>query len=229
MRGEDPRNGRNQQVCARYGSCKAISLLLERGGDEIKITEEVVKAAAGNEKSGEAVMALLLDKRLEDVTVCVSDSVCLAAATCGQCKVLDLLCQRNGFRPLQEEWISIATFYNAAESGDVESVRKLLREGTQPDMKNIRSVTPLWIAAAEGHTAVVELLVQREDVNVNSLSKSGRPPIFWPSANGDEAIVSLLMVAGADPKFVDENGDTAASIAMKCGHENIVQILGQLG
>jgi ankyrin repeat protein len=53
-------------------------------------------------------------------------------------------------------------------------------------------------SAARGHKAVVELLVQREDVNVNSLSEAGRPPIFWPSAEGDEAIVSLLMVAGAE-------------------------------
>jgi ankyrin repeat protein len=86
-------------------------------------------------------------------------------------------------------------------------------------------VTPLWIAAARRHKAIVELLVQREDVNVNSLCERGRSPIFWPSAEGDEAIVSLLMVAGADPGFVDENGDTAASIARKHGHERVLQIL----
>jgi hypothetical protein len=100
-----------------------MTLLLEKRGNEVKIAEDVVKAAAGNEASGEAVMALLLDKRLEDVTVCVSDSVCLAAATCGQRKTLDLLCQRNGFLHLRDEWILIATFFNAAKSGDVESVR----------------------------------------------------------------------------------------------------------
>jgi ankyrin repeat protein len=139
------------------------------------------------------------------------------------------LCRRNGFLPIKDEWISIATFYNAAKSGNVESVKKLLRDGAQPDMKNGRSVTPLWIAASWGHKAIVELLAQREDVNVNSLSVAGRPPIFWPSARGNEAIVSLLMAAGADPRFVDENGETAASIARKRGHERVVQILGRSG
>lgn len=38
-----------------------MSLLLEQRGDEIKIAEEVVKAAAGNERSGKEVMSLLLD------------------------------------------------------------------------------------------------------------------------------------------------------------------------
>ena len=37
-----------------------MALLLDRQGDEITITEEVVKAAAGNYRNGEEVMALLL-------------------------------------------------------------------------------------------------------------------------------------------------------------------------
>jgi len=170
-------------------------------------------------------MALLLDKRLDDVAVYVNDSVCLTAAACGQYEVLDLLCRRHGLRPLQDDWISIAAFYNAAKHGDVESVGKLLREGTQPDVKNIESVTPLWIAAVYGQKAVVEVLARREDVNVNSLDVSGRPPIFWPSAYGYEAIVSLLIASGADPRFVDVNGDTAVSVARKRGHERVVRIL----
>ncbi|RYO78032.1 hypothetical protein DL764_010156 [Monosporascus ibericus] len=39
----------------------AMKKLLTYCGDEVKITEKVVKAAAGNEYSGKEVMALLLD------------------------------------------------------------------------------------------------------------------------------------------------------------------------
>ncbi|PVI03263.1 hypothetical protein DM02DRAFT_669919 [Periconia macrospinosa] len=38
---------------------EVMALLLEQRGDEVKITEEVVRAAAGNWKSGKEVMALL--------------------------------------------------------------------------------------------------------------------------------------------------------------------------
>lgn len=76
-----------------------------------------------------------------------------------------------------------------------------------------------------GHTAIVELLTQRKDVNVNILSDAGRSPIFWPSANGYEAIVKLLIAAGAKVDFVDEDGHTPASIARKHGHGRIADML----
>ena len=39
-----------------------MALLLDRRGDQIQITEDVVKAAASNIGNGKAVMALLLDR-----------------------------------------------------------------------------------------------------------------------------------------------------------------------
>jgi len=43
-----------------------------------------------------------------------------------------------------------------------------LSQGTPPDKKNIRQETPLWIAAWYGHEEVAELLLQTNDVDVNS-------------------------------------------------------------
>lgn len=40
-----------------------MALLLNRRGDEVKITDDVVKAAAGNENSGEDLIRLLFDRR----------------------------------------------------------------------------------------------------------------------------------------------------------------------
>lgn len=44
-------------------------MLLERRSDTAHITEEVLKAAASNERSGEDVMELLPDKRGEEVLI----------------------------------------------------------------------------------------------------------------------------------------------------------------
>ena len=46
-----------------------MALLLDQRGDEVKITEEVVKAAAKNEDSGKEVIALLLNQRGDDSRV----------------------------------------------------------------------------------------------------------------------------------------------------------------
>jgi hypothetical protein len=47
-----------------------MALLIERRRDEVIVTEEVVRAAATNRQSGEAVMTLLLERRVEgfDIT-----------------------------------------------------------------------------------------------------------------------------------------------------------------
>ncbi|KAL6911038.1 putative ankyrin repeat protein [Trichoderma evansii] len=203
------------------------ALLLEECGNEIEITEDILIAAAGNGFHGDEVMDLLLNKRLEDVSVLVGDSVCLAAAASGQQEVLKLLCKHHRFLPLRKEWADIAEFFNAARDGDVAAAKRLLQEGVNPDVENadFAHITPLWTAAWMGHTAIVELLTQRKDVNVNVLSDAGRSPIFWPSSIGYEAIVKLLLAAGAKVDFVDEDGHTPASIARKHGHGRIADML----
>lgn len=203
------------------------ALLLEERADEVEITEDILIAAAGNMFDGEEVMDLLLDKRLSDVSALVRDSVCLAAAASGQQNVLKLLCNRHGFLPLRKEWVAIAAFFNAAKDGDVAAVNRLLKEGVEPDVKNADTtlITPLWAAAWCGHTAIVELLTQRKDVNVNALPDAGRSPIFGPAANGYEAIVKLLIAAGAKVDFVDQDGSTPASVARKNGHGRIAEML----
>ncbi|KAH8745695.1 ankyrin repeat-containing protein [Diaporthe sp. PMI_573] len=202
-----------------------MALLLEKRGDEVKITEDIVKAAAGNKDSRQAIISLLLKRRPHKTVASISQSVCLTAATCGQQRVLDLLYRRRRFLPLRDKWVSIAAFYNAAKSGDIASVKQHLSKGTPPDMKNAGLETPLWIAAYNGRREVVERLSQREDVNVNSCCISGRPPIFWPMACGNKRVVSMLLTAGADPSFVDVDGDTPLSIAKKNGYEDVVRLL----
>ena len=89
--------------------------------------------------------------------------------------------------------------------------------------------TPLWIAAKGGHDTVVNDLVQRRDVNVNSMSISGRSPLFWPSWCNMERIVTILIDAGADPHLVDENRDTPVTVATRNGHGRVVRVLERSG
>jgi hypothetical protein len=65
-------------VAVTNGSCASLTVLLELDRQYIQITEEVVKAAAGNHFRGEQIMALLLDRRGADIQI--TEEVVKAAA-----------------------------------------------------------------------------------------------------------------------------------------------------
>ena len=126
---------------------------------------------------------------------------------------------------LANKFLSIAQLYNAAKKGNSHLIQKLLANGTPCDTPNIFGVTPLSIAAAYGHQMVVNMLLQTNSVDVNSMSVDARPPIFSAAASGHVDIVRLLLQANADFRVSDVNGDTPYSMAEKLGHRAIVKLM----
>ena len=88
-------------------------------------------------------------------------------------------------------------------------------------------MAPLSIAVRNGHQSVVELLIKTAAVGVNSTCITGQPPIFWAIAAGYHSISRMLIEAGANPHIADEFGNTAYSVAMQTGHNDLLQILSQ--
>ncbi|KAH6670150.1 hypothetical protein B0J14DRAFT_517196 [Halenospora varia] len=201
---------------------EVMTVLLEQRGADVVITEEVVKAAAGNERSGKEVMTVLLEQRGADVVI--TEEVVKAAATCGQEGVLKTIEKHYKIISSKDQW-SVAQFYNAAKSGKEDTIQKLLAEGVEPDLKNPRHVSPLWVAATNGNLRVVQVLLGTKLVDVNSKSIAGRPPVFWAAARGHEDIVKLLLEAGADHSLEDIHGKTPLSMAKENGHDKIVKLL----
>ncbi|EMR87688.1 putative het domain protein [Botrytis cinerea BcDW1] len=202
---------------------EVMMLLLEKRGAEVVITEEVVKAAAGNEYNGKKVMMLLLEKR--GAVVMITEDILKAAATSGQEQVLHIIDTHLKMLSSLEKWFMVAQFYNASKRGEKKKIQSLLKRGVEPDLPSPRKVTPLWIAATNGHIEVVRLLLETKSVNVNVRSVDGRSPIFWAAAQGHEEIVKLLLSAGADPTFVDTDGGTALLISKQYGRRKIVDML----
>lgn len=139
-----------------------------------------------------------------------------AAATCGQEQVLRFLYERSSIGGDKESWLRIARLYNAAKTGDPTAVRQLVDSGTPVDLRNIRGVTPLGVAASYGHEAVVHVLLATDAVDVNVRSVSGRTPLFWATANGHSEVVKLLLDHGAEQNYTDKEGRSLVSIA-QCG------------
>ncbi|CAD6446264.1 b7a5bf77-39d6-4c44-a99b-040df980e6b2, partial [Sclerotinia trifoliorum] len=170
-----------------------MMLLLEKRGAEVVITEEVVKAAAENRYSGKEIMMLLLEKRGAEVVI--TEEVVKAAAEN----------RKSGSRLLNST--------TQPNLGKKNKIQRLLKRGVESDLSNPRKVTPLWIAATNGHIEVVRLLLETKSVNVNATSVSGRSPIFYPAVNGHEEIVKLLLNTEANPTFIDTEGDTALLVS----------------
>ena len=73
-----------------------MALLLDRRGDQIQITEDVVKDAAGNSIQGKEVMALLLDRRDDQIQVTERVAEAAARNTGYGKEVMALLLDRRG-------------------------------------------------------------------------------------------------------------------------------------
>jgi hypothetical protein len=80
----------------------------------------------------------------------------------------------------------------AAEQGDKGLVQELLRRGANVDSKDRIGRTPLSRAAANGHEAVVQLLLATGQVEIDSKDRWDQTPLSWAAANGHEAVVQLL-------------------------------------
>ena len=90
-------------------------------------------------------------------------------------------------------------------------------------------VTPLFIAAQEGHTPVViELIKAGADVNVPR--SDGFTPLHVAASKGHEACVVLLIQAGADVNPEAQKPSwTPLSVAIRSKHEKVIQLLKHFG
>lgn len=202
---------------------KVVSLLLNQQGVNIQITEAVVIAAANNFVSGKQIIALLLDQQGVDIEI--TDAVIESAAVTGQETTLRLFDQWAGTKVVAQHWILIARFCAAAKQGDATAILELIKQGVSADMKDIRGTTPLWHAAARGHTDAVKVLLATNAVDVNVASIANRTPLFWPAARGYSEVVKLLLEHGAKQDYVDVDGKSPLTIAQLRGKTVVVEIL----
>lgn len=86
--------------------------------------------------------------------------------------------------------------------------------------------TLLQCAAWNGNEAVVKLLLETGQVEVNFRDTLGQTPLTWAAENGHEAVVKLLLETGqAEVRSEDVFEQTPLSLAVENGHEAVVRLL----
>jgi ankyrin repeat protein len=196
---------------------EVMMLLLDRRGDEIKITDEVVKIAAENWSSRE-VMALLLDRRGDEVKI--TDEVVKAAAgnyRSGREVMMLLLDRRGDEVKITEKVVEAA----AGNYGSGEEVMELLLDRCGDEVKITEKV--LKAAAHGGQEGVLRLLNQRFAVDVSDWVPIAQ--LYNASKTGDEKVVQRLLSLGVDPNTKDYYGRTLLWWAASNGYASVVTLL----
>lgn len=112
-------------------------------------------------------------------------------------------------------------------------IKKLLKNGADPNITDYGNISPLMHAASNGHIKTVELLLQYK-ANPNIKDYKGYTAIMAPSdselpSENHLIIIPMLVNARANLNEMNNNGDTALSIAKKRNLKNIILKLEELG
>ncbi|KAH0599448.1 hypothetical protein MHUMG1_02236 [Metarhizium humberi] len=87
--------------------------------------------------------------------------------------------------------------------------------------------TPLTYAIQREEKRLIDLLIDREGVNVAQPNKSGRTPLSYAAENGDVALTKRLLPRYTDTDIghIDDDGREAISYAASAGSKEVVELL----
>jgi ankyrin repeat protein len=98
------------------------------------------------------------------------------------------------------------------------------------NQRNNNGYTGVNLAAANGHEAVVKVLLEKGAELESKDETWSQTPLSWAANNGHEAVVKLLLEKGAELESKEEKwGRTPLSLATETGHEAIVKLLLEKG
>jgi ankyrin repeat protein len=118
---------------------------------------------------------------------------------------------------------------NAAKSGDVDAVKKILNDDKGLLLGHYdreTKKTPLMLACERGHLQVVRFLAATNpDKHIDLKDPNGFTALMIASQNGDGNVVTALLKNKARVHSRSKLGDTALILAAKYGYPSIVQAL----
>ena len=115
---------------------------------------------------------------------------------------------------------------DAAEEGDIKTVRTLLKQGIDLNAKSMFGYTALHKATQMNHLKVVKLLLQGK-ANIHAKNWLGKTPLHLATTEGHLHIVKLLLQCGADVNDKSHSGKNALQQAVLGDHPQVVKLLLQ--
>ena len=116
----------------------------------------------------------------------------------------------------------------AAAKGDMKTLRNLLKESSEVDVRNEYGATALMEAAKHGHLDAVSLLLD-SGADVNARNRSGATALIRAASWGHAEVAVCLLDRGAHVEATDKKGTTALLKASTWGQHDVVQALLERG
>lgn len=121
------------------------------------------------------------------------------------------------------------TFRRACTSGDTDLVRAALEHNKS--LVNTRGkigMTPLMLAALQGHKDVVRLLIDN-GANINAVNEDNGTPLMAAVNGNNLDIVKLFIDSNADLEIRSCEDKTALAYAITLGHYEVAKLLAESG
>lgn len=118
---------------------------------------------------------------------------------------------------------------NACKKGSIETVRRLLQSGVNPNACESIPVSAFMIAAKYNHPEILALL-HEYGANPRYCDDFGRNALLYVTEEGNiEIMADLISVYGIDPNAETRIGDTAFLIAARHGNCEAMKMLVEYG
>ncbi|KAG0138546.1 ankyrin repeat-containing domain protein [Tuber indicum] len=105
-------------------------------------------------------------------------------------------------------------------------VCNLWRNGAKLRTRGDQGRTPIMIAAKQGYTEAVRMMMADKDLDINEQDQWLRTALYLAAGEGNESVVEALMShPDIDPNTTDRFGDTPLHVAVECGWSEIVALL----
>ena len=118
---------------------------------------------------------------------------------------------------------------DAAEKGDIEAVRTLLKQGADPNAAQADGLTALHWAALNDQHALARILIYAGATPEPVTRVGSYTPLHLASRAGHVGVVEALLEAGADPNAYTITGATALHFAAEADAAPVVEALARDG
>ncbi|CCX33847.1 Similar to Putative ankyrin repeat protein RF_0381; acc. no. Q4UMH6 [Pyronema omphalodes CBS 100304] len=207
---------------ASAGQYKMIRTLLKRGADIHQADNygqtALHRAAAGSQDA----LRLVLELKVLDINSRDRDNrtALFLAAKTDRVDCVRIQLEQDGIDldSLDNDGCTPSSGAVVSPYGRGDSAFLLLKKGANPEIKdkNGRTTLSLAVEHLESHNPIVNLLLERKEVDIESRCNHGRTPLQWAMISWKEITeyVRPLLDKGADVTVKGKDGRTVLSLAI---------------